>query len=397
MSRILHSLNLDTVGGVESIFADYLTHPGSAAHEHHLMILNRHCHPFFKKAVLSHMESVFHARYYGPFRISGSLRVPRATRYAANLKPDILMVYNTPDNACAWTAADHTRTCIYYERGAAWWASARDDAVMRHFQRTNRFFCNSHAAKRLLNLRFAIPESLCDVIYNPMRFENRHPRPKREPGRFRIGMAGRLIPAKGMIIGLHAMAELLKKDPHFELVIAGTGPELEMLQTMAQKLGISHAVTFLGVMQDMSEFYHSLDLFVCPSLREPLGNVAIEANGSGCPVICTQVDGLPEAIIPGETGLCLPGTVILSDYRKLGVSSPSLPHHVYDPARDEVVQPRALNPSTLAEAIWDLASSPDKRAAMSLAASESVKERFSLEGYVKRLHELIEKASAHSS
>lgn len=397
MSRILHSLNLDTVGGVESIFADYLTHPGSAAHEHHLMILNRRCHPFFKKAVLSHAKSVFHARYYGPFRISGSLRVPRATRYAAQLKPDILMVYNTPDNACAWTAADYSRTCIYYERGAAWWASARDEAVMRHFGRTNRFFCNSHAAKRLLNLRFAIPESLCDVIYNPMRFENRHPRPARTPGRFRIGMAGRLIPAKGMVIGLHAMAELLKKDPHFELVIAGTGPELEMLQTMAQRLGISHAVSFLGVMQDMSEFYHSLDIFICPSLREPLGNVAIEANGSGCPVICTQVDGLPEAIVPGVTGLCLPGTLILSEYRKLGVCSPSLPHHVYDPVRDDVVQPRALAPSALADAIWDLASSKEKRMAMSQAASRSVKERFSLEGYVKRLHELIDKAANQSS
>lgn len=397
MSRILHSLNLDTVGGVESIFADYLTYAGLGVHEHHLMILNRRCHSFFKKAVLSHMKSVFHARYYGPFRISGSLRVPRATNYAAKLKPDILMVYNTPDNACAWTAADHSRTCIYYERGAAWWASARDDAVMRHFQRTNRFFCNSHAAKRLLNLRFAIPESLCDVIYNPMRFENRHPRPKREPGLFRIGMAGRLIPAKGMIIGIHAMVELLKRDPNFEMVIAGTGPELEMLETMAQNLGVSHAVRFLGVMKEMSEFYHSLDVFVCPSLREPLGNVAIEANGSGCPVICTQVDGLPEAIIPDVTGLCLPGTLILSDYRKLGVCSSSLPHHVYDPVRDDVVQPRALDPVTLAEAIWQLASDSKRRLIMSEAASHSVKERFSLEGYVKRLHDLIENASNQSS
>ncbi len=394
MSRILHSLNLDTVGGVESIFADYLTHPGSKAHKHHLMILNRRCHPFFKKAVLNQVDSVFHARYYGPFRISGSFRVPRASRFASTLKPDIVMVYNTPDNPCAWAAASQSRTCIYYERGAAWWASARDESVMRHFDRTDRFFCNSHAAKRLLNLRFAIPESRCDVIYNPMRFENRQTRSAISSGRFRIGMAGRLIPAKGMIIGLHAMAELIKKDPNIEMVIAGTGPELEMLETMAQKLGIAHAVSFLGVLKDMSGFYHSLDLFVCPSLREPLGNVAIEANGSGCPVICTQVDGLPEAIVPGVTGICLAGTVTLSDYKRLGVSSPSLPHHVYDPARDDVVQPRALNPSTLAEAIWDLIMSPEKLQSMGSAASQSVKERFSLDGYVSRLHSLIDHASS---
>jgi glycosyltransferase involved in cell wall biosynthesis len=61
------------------------------------------------------------------------------------------------------------------------------------------------------------------------------------------------------------------------------------------------------------------------------------------------------------------------------------------------VQPRALDPVTLAEAIWQLASDSKRRLIMSEAASHSVKERFSLEGYVKRLHDLIENASNQSS
>ena len=392
VSRILHSLSLDTVGGVESVFGDYLRHPESAAHEHHLMILNRRCHPFFKEAVQKRTTTTFHAKYAGPLRLPRSLRPCWSAHHAARLKPDIQIIYNTLDNPSAWAAAPHATTRIYYERGAAWWSIADRATVSRHIELTHHFFCNSNAARRILEIRYGVESSRCDVIYNPMRLApftlvdqatiNKSPR-------FRIGMAGRLIAVKGMVIGLHALALLLKKSPNFELVIAGVGPEQSMLQDVSRRLGLERSISFLGVVSDMRAFYTSLDVFACPSLREPLGNVAIEANGCGCPVICTEVDGLPEAIVPNRTGFCIHPVLTQAEYQSLGVAEKALPELVYDPVSDSLVTPRAISPDQLADAIWQLAQSPEQRATLAQDAVLMSRQRFSMEGYIQKFHALL--------
>ncbi len=399
LNRILHSLNLDTVGGVESIFGDYLKNQESAQFEHHLMILNRRCHPFFIAAVEQRIKSLFYAKYAGPLYLPKLMRKRWAAYRSSRLKPDVHIIYNTLDNPSAWTANQFAKTRIYYERGAAWLGSNENRATSENIRLTHHFFCNSNAAKRVLELRYGVDPRRCDVIYNPMRLDSEGACDKAIPQnqRFRIGLAGRLIPVKGMVIALYALAELLKRQPVFEVVIAGDGPEFEKLHEVSNHLKLGSAIQFLGVIQDMNRFYASLDVFVCPSLREPLGNVVIEANGHGCPVICTEVDGLPEAISPGFTGVCLPPLLSQADYLALGVQGKSLPELVYNPASECLAPPRSLSPHQLAEAIWQLFQQPEKRAEMSKAAFKLSRERFSMEGYVKNLHALIHKAQSGST
>jgi glycosyltransferase involved in cell wall biosynthesis len=399
LNRILHSLNLDTVGGVESIFGDYLKNEESTQFEHHLMILNRRCHPFFIAAVEQRIKSLFYAKYAGPLYLPKLMRKRWAVYRSSRLKPDVHIIYNTLDNPSAWTANQFAKTRIYYERGAAWLDSKTNDVITQNIRQPHRIFCNSLAAQRVLMLRYGVDPKRCDVIYNPMRLgaQNSCIEPSSKKERFRIGMAGRVIPVKGMVIALHALAELLKKQPAFELVIAGDGPELGKLREVANDLNLGTAIRFLGVVQNMDSFYTSLDVFVCPSLREPLGNVAIEANGRGCPVICTQVDGLPEAIVPGRTGICLRPALSQDDYFALGVQGKSLPEHVYDPFTDCLKAPSAISPSQLVEAIWQLFQSPERRGEMAKEAFKLSRERFSLEGYVKNLHALIHKAQLSSA
>jgi glycosyltransferase involved in cell wall biosynthesis len=399
LKRVLHSLNLDVVGGVESIFGEYLKSSQSADLGHDLLILNRRCHPFFKQAVQQRIITCFHAKYVGPFYLPKLLRKRWAAYQASRLRPDVHLIYNTLDNPSAWAVNPYAKTRIYYERGSAW-LSPQDHAVITHnIEQTDHFFCNSKAAQRILELRFGVSPERCEVIYNPMRLKYGHMIEKdaSKKQRFRIGLAGRLIPVKGMVIALHALAVLLKRNQAFEVVIAGEGPELEKLQEVARDLGLGSAVQFLGVVKNMSAFYSSLDVFVCPSLREPLGNVAIEANGRGCPVICTQVDGLPEAIVPGRTGICLQPTLSQADYFALGVSDASLPEQVYDPVNDRLSAPRAVHPSHLVEAIWELYQSPERHAEMASEAFKLSRERFSMDSYVKNLHALILKAQSSTA
>jgi glycosyltransferase involved in cell wall biosynthesis len=393
MPRLIHCLSLDTVGGVESVFADYLQNAKSKSHEHHLMILNEKCNALFASAVLENIKTQTQAKYLGSLKLPRFLRPFVARRQLNRVQPEVRIIYNSLDNPSAWVKGSYASKIVYYERGGAWWNLKDSTIIKENIRRTDRFFCNSNASKRILEIRYSVEPGLCDVIYNPSRLTQPLPSQPREPdrrGEFVIGMAGRLIPAKGMVIGLHALANLLKRSPNFRLLIAGDGPELATLRETSRLLGVERSVSFLGIVRDMSAFYRSLDLFLCPSLREPFGNVVVEANACGCPVLCTDIDGLPEAIVPGETGLCLTPTLSIADYLSLGVHKPSLPEIVYHPNTDDLRPPLALDPESVSDALWDLAQSPELVDSMSRAGIARVRNTFHIDCYVERFHSLIQ-------
>ena len=113
---------------------------------------------------------------------------------------------------------------------------------------------------------------------------------------------GRLHPNKAFDMLLAAVAEL----PRLYLWLAGEGEEREILQRQARSLGIAERVRFLGWRDDTAALLAAADVFVCPSRREPLGNVVIEAWAAGVPVVATASDGPRALIADGETGLLVP-------------------------------------------------------------------------------------------
>jgi glycosyltransferase involved in cell wall biosynthesis len=89
------------------------------------------------------------------------------------------------------------------------------------------------------------------------------------------------------------------------LVLAGSGPHLDVCKTQTRNLGLSEAVSFLGKIpnEDRDKLYHCADLAVFPSIYEPFGIVALEAMAAECPVVVTQTGGLQEIVCPHETGI----------------------------------------------------------------------------------------------
>ncbi len=118
----------------------------------------------------------------------------------------------------------------------------------------------------------------------------------------RVLAVGRLHPNKGFALLLEAVA----LTPEVRLTIAGDGPLRGELEQQMHDLGIADRVRFLGWSDDTPALFAEADLFVCPSLHEPLGNVVIEAWSAGLPVIATASDG-PAALIEDEVnGLLVP-------------------------------------------------------------------------------------------
>jgi glycosyltransferase EpsD len=97
--------------------------------------------------------------------------------------------------------------------------------------------------------------------------------------------------------------ELLKnKIPQVKLILAGDGPLLEDCQKLANQLGVSHMVDFLGLRQDIDQILPMCDIAVASSLREGLPVNIMEAMACGLPVIAVDNRGHRELIQNNKNG-----------------------------------------------------------------------------------------------
>jgi glycosyltransferase involved in cell wall biosynthesis len=113
---------------------------------------------------------------------------------------------------------------------------------------------------------------------------------------------GRLHEAKAHDVSLQALAAL----PDAYLWIAGVGPEEAKLKALAEALGVTSRVRFLGWRTDPSALYRAADVCVFPSRYEPLGNVVIQAWAHGLPVVAAESQGPKALIEDGRDGILVP-------------------------------------------------------------------------------------------
>ncbi len=95
-----------------------------------------------------------------------------------------------------------------------------------------------------------------------------------------------------------------------KLLLVGDGPDRPACEALARELCVFEDVRFLGKQEPVEEILSVADLFLMPSASETFGLAALEAMACGVPVISTDIGGLPELNVDGETGfLCRLGDV----------------------------------------------------------------------------------------
>ena len=98
---------------------------------------------------------------------------------------------------------------------------------------------------------------------------------------------------------------ILKSDIKAKLLLVGDGPDRQRAERRCRELQICDQVRFLGKQENVEEILAIADLFLIPSGSETFGLAALEAMSCGVPVISSNIGGLPEVNIHGETGfLC---------------------------------------------------------------------------------------------
>jgi N-acetyl-alpha-D-glucosaminyl L-malate synthase BshA len=91
-----------------------------------------------------------------------------------------------------------------------------------------------------------------------------------------------------------------------KLLLVGDGPDRPACEALARDLGVYHEVRFLGKQEPVEEILSIADLFLMPSGSETFGLAALEAMACGVPVVSSDIGGLPELNVEGETGFLRP-------------------------------------------------------------------------------------------
>jgi glycosyltransferase involved in cell wall biosynthesis len=140
------------------------------------------------------------------------------------------------------------------------------------------------------------------LIYNAIDMEQFQYEPQtRLPTDVRAGMIARLDPIKDHATLLHAWSIVLRRRPNWHLEFAGDGPSRPMLEELAERLGISTRVSFLGWVTDIPEAMRNWSIVVHSTTREEgLGNSMLEAMALGRPLVATDIGPVAEVTDNGR-------------------------------------------------------------------------------------------------
>jgi len=96
------------------------------------------------------------------------------------------------------------------------------------------------------------------------------------------------------------------EGPGVKLLLVGDGPDRPAAEALARELGVYGDVRFLGKQEPIEEILSIADVFMMPSGSETFGLAALEAMACGVPVVSSDIGGLPELNLHGETGFLCP-------------------------------------------------------------------------------------------
>lgn len=383
--RIMNVASLQTKGGVEVIYADMCN--ALAGHQvDHFVMSSR-----INEEILRCINEVsapprFHNKW-------GALHLPRIPflrqwRFESALKqarPDLLVGWNRLHD---FPTLPKNLPFIHYEHGTSWYEHPQQEALAI-LQRADRIICASHAAKRMIELKW-LKKSDDKIVVNrnAVPASRSHKQPRQESSQLRLAFAGRFHPVKAPWVVLQVLLKLKNATASF----AGKGEQWEPTKKLAEQLGLTDRVRFLGHVSDMTAFYAEHDYLICPSVREPFGLVAVEAMLQGCIPLTTHVDGLSEALSGEQHRLCVPATLSMAEAVKLGHTG-DLKHvtHVYDPSTDSLRGVLFPDPNQFAEKIAQLEAAPAEKKALQEKLQLRAQTEYSFTSFIERQRAIYEK------
>ncbi|HEU4560226.1 MAG TPA: glycogen synthase [Longimicrobium sp.] len=238
------------------------------------------------------------------------------------------------------------------------------------YQNADGVVAVSAAMKDDVQALYGVDPARIRVIHNGIDPDEYRPRHEPEtlralgvdPDRPMVLFVGRITRQKGI---LHLMRAIPHLHPGMQVVLCAGAPDTpeigEEMAALVREVQQGAAVEVIWIPEMLPKeqviaLYSHADVFVCPSVYEPFGIINLEAMACETPVVASAVGGIPEIVVPGETGLLVPFEA------EAGTPDPQDAERF---SRD------------LAAAVNALLADPTRRRAMGRAARERVLAHFS--------------------
>ena len=279
--------------------------------------------------------------------------------------PVVSSVHNPDHEDAAWSdGADVSLTKRRIAKGIDRWTAHVGNQRLIAVSEYVRQSANRH-------LKFSLNE--IDLLYNPIDLSALSAAPAKARGELldEIGLpadaivllnVARLAPQKGLIYALRALPQIVATYPQAHLISVGSTADskwVEQMRSEATRVGCADHFHIIGPRSDVTDFLHSCDVFVFPSLYEGLGIALIEAMAAGCVCLATTVGPIPEFMEDGRNGVLVP------------------------PA----------DPEAIAAVIRELLANPKRRAHLAENARRTARARFQPQAAAERLTQIYERVA----
>jgi glycosyltransferase involved in cell wall biosynthesis len=125
-----------------------------------------------------------------------------------------------------------------------------------------------------------------------------------------IGTVARLEPVKGVKYFIESVPHILSAVQDSTLpicfLVVGDGTQRDALEAAVRSQKMDGKVIFTGMRNDAVELMSLMDIYVQPSLNEGMGKTILQAQSVGLPVVATAVQGIPDVVKDGKTGILVP-------------------------------------------------------------------------------------------
>jgi glycosyltransferase involved in cell wall biosynthesis len=315
--RVLHVVDTNGLGGAQTLLHGFVGHPSTTT-EHHVFALRRKV-----EDVLATSPGIEVAESSSRFSLSPRKRLRELLSPA---EFGIVHCHLPRSQLFVWSLRsflNNTTRVIAHEHGQILGSNDQrllTDLSYLTMKRLTRSFFRHHiavsnATREGLIKRAGIVKEDITVIgsfantdeYNPEERRSRRDAQRAalniKEDDFVVGIAGRITAKKGWRVFLDALHCLAKSGNVPVAVVSGHGPERSEFEAAVAALPTVLRLHDLRWVDDVRDFYSTLDCFVAPSFAEGSPVAAREAMAMGLPIVASNIEGFTDLITNGDSGL----------------------------------------------------------------------------------------------